>query len=219
MACARAVEAASTAPAARQRITARAPTTPPPLPLRTGERKLVATLRTGKRTPGFPEVFRPAGPSCCPAAHRRTPGVRHRELAPASRTRQNWRGMTRDVHPRILIVEDEKDIVQLLEFGLRQAGFETVSARDAGEAFARIREKAPDAVILDLMLPALPGTEVCRQPKSQAKTSALPVIMLTARTDEVDRVVGFELGADDYITKPFSVREVVLRVKAGLRRD
>jgi two-component system phosphate regulon response regulator PhoB len=126
--------------------------------------------------------------------------------------------MTRDVHPRILIVEDERDIVQLLEFGLRQAGFETVSARDAGEAFARIREKAPDAVILDLMLPDLPGTEVCRQLKSQAKTSALPVIMLTARTDEVDRVVGFELGADDYITKPFSVREVVLRVKAVLRR-
>jgi two-component system phosphate regulon response regulator PhoB len=126
--------------------------------------------------------------------------------------------MTRDVHPRILIVEDERDIVQLLEFGLRQAGFETVSARDAGEAFARLREKAPDAVILDLMLPDLPGTEVCRQLKSQAKTSALPVIMLTARTDEVDRVVGFELGADDYITKPFSVREVVLRVKAVLRR-
>jgi two-component system, OmpR family, phosphate regulon response regulator PhoB len=144
--------------------------------------------------------------------------VRHRELARASRTRQNWRGMTRDVHPRILIVEDERDIVQLLEFGLRQAGFETVSARDAGEAFARLREKAPDAVILDLMLPDLPGTEVCRQLKSQAKTSALPVIMLTARTDEVDRVVGFELGADDYITKPFSVREVVLRVKAVLRR-
>jgi two-component system phosphate regulon response regulator PhoB len=126
--------------------------------------------------------------------------------------------MTRDMHPRILIVEDERDIVQLLEFGLRQAGFETVSARDAGEAFTRIREKAPDAVILDLMLPDLPGTEVCRQLKGQAKTSALPVIMLTARTDEVDRVVGFELGADDYITKPFSVREVVLRVKAVLRR-
>ncbi len=126
--------------------------------------------------------------------------------------------MTRDVHPRILIVEDEKDIVQVLEFGLRQAGFEPVSAKDAAEAFARVRERAPDAVILDLMLPDLPGTEVCRQLKSSAKTAALPVIMLTARSDEVDRVVGFELGADDYITKPFSVREVVLRVKAVLRR-
>jgi len=126
--------------------------------------------------------------------------------------------MTRDVRPRILIVEDEKDIVQVLEFGLRQAGFETVAARDAGEAFARIRERAPGAVLLDLMLPDLSGTEICRQLKSNPKTAALPVIMLTARGDEVDRVVGFELGADDYITKPFSVREVVLRVKAVLRR-
>ena len=126
--------------------------------------------------------------------------------------------MTRDVRPRILIVEDEKDIVQVLEFGLRQAGFETVAARDASEAFARIRERAPEAVLLDLMLPDLPGTEICRQLKSNPKTATLPVIMLTARGDEVDRVVGFELGADDYITKPFSVREVVLRVKAILRR-
>jgi two-component system, OmpR family, phosphate regulon response regulator PhoB len=126
--------------------------------------------------------------------------------------------MTRDVHPRILIVEDEKDIVQVLEFALRQAGFETVAARDAAEAFARIREKAPDAVILDLMLPDLPGSEICRQLKAAPKTASVPVIMLTARSDEVDRVVGFELGADDYITKPFSVREVVLRVKAILRR-
>jgi len=124
----------------------------------------------------------------------------------------------RDVHPRILIVEDEKDIVQVLEFALKQAGFETVSARDAGEALARIREKAPDAVILDLMLPDMPGTEICRQLKAAPRTAAVPVIMLTARGDEVDRVVGFELGADDYITKPFSVREVVLRVRAILRR-
>src|SRR3954466_7352358 len=126
--------------------------------------------------------------------------------------------MTRDVRPRILIVEDEKDIVQVLDFGLRQAGFETVAARDASEAFARIRERAPEAVLLDLMLPDLSGTEICRQLKSNPKTATLPVIMLTARGDEVDRVVGFELGADDYITKPFSVREVVLRVKAILRR-
>ena len=128
------------------------------------------------------------------------------------------RRMTREVHPRILIVEDEKDIVQVLDYALRQAGFETVTARDAGEAFARIREKAPDVVILDLMLPDIPGTEIARQLKGNARTAAVPVIMLTARAEEVDRVVGFELGADDYITKPFSVREVVLRVKAVLRR-
>ncbi|HET7789143.1 MAG TPA: response regulator [Myxococcales bacterium] len=126
--------------------------------------------------------------------------------------------MTRDVHPRILIVEDEKDIVQVLEFALRQAGFDPVASRDATEAFARIRERPPDAVLLDLMLPGLPGTEICRQLKSNPKTAAVPVIMLTARGDELDRVVGFELGADDYITKPFSVREVVLRLKAVLRR-
>ena len=126
--------------------------------------------------------------------------------------------MTREVHPRILIVEDEKDIVQVLEYALRQAGFDTVAARDGAEAFARVRERTPDAVILDLMLPDLAGTEICRQLKSNPRTAAAPVIMLTARSEEVDRVVGFELGADDYITKPFSVREVVLRVKAVLRR-
>jgi two-component system phosphate regulon response regulator PhoB len=127
--------------------------------------------------------------------------------------------MTPDARQRILIVEDERDIVQVLEFALKQAGFETVAAGDAAQAFARIREKPPDLVVLDLMLPDLPGTEICRQLKSNAKTAALPVIMLTARGDEVDRVVGFELGADDYITKPFSVREVVLRIKAILRRN
>jgi two-component system phosphate regulon response regulator PhoB len=120
---------------------------------------------------------------------------------------------------RILIVDDERDIVQVLEFALKQAGFETVTAGDAGQALSRVREAQPDLVILDLMLPDMPGTEVCRQLKSSPRTAGVPVIMLTARGDEVDRVVGFELGADDYITKPFSVREVVLRVKAILRRN
>jgi two-component system, OmpR family, phosphate regulon response regulator PhoB len=127
--------------------------------------------------------------------------------------------MSRPVRQRILIVDDERDIVQVLEFGLKQAGFDTVAAGDAAQALARVRETQPDLVVLDLMLPDLPGTEVCRQFKSSARTCALPVIMLTARGDEVDKVVGFELGADDYITKPFSVREVVLRVKAILRRN
>ncbi len=127
--------------------------------------------------------------------------------------------MTRTVRQRILIVDDERDIVSVLDFALKQAGFDIVTAGDAASALARVRETQPDLVILDLMLPDLPGTEVCRQLKSSTRTSALPVIMLTARSDEVDRVVGFELGADDYITKPFSVREVVLRVKAILRRN
>ena len=127
--------------------------------------------------------------------------------------------MTRASRQRILIVDDERDIVQVLEFALQQAGFETVAAQDAAGALARVRERQPDLILLDLMLPDLPGTEVFRQLKSVAKTAALPVVMLTARGEEMDRVVGFELGADDYITKPFSVREVVLRVKAILRRN
>jgi two-component system phosphate regulon response regulator PhoB len=122
------------------------------------------------------------------------------------------------MRPRVLVVDDEPDIVRVLDFALKQAGFEVESAADGSTALQRVRERPPEAVLLDLMLPDLPGTEVCRQLKSSNKTSQIPVIMLTARGDEVDRVVGFELGADDYIVKPFSVREVVLRVRAVLRR-
>jgi two-component system phosphate regulon response regulator PhoB len=120
--------------------------------------------------------------------------------------------------PNVLIVDDERDLVHVLEFNLRQAGYETTSAYDGEEALAKVRQKTPDLVILDLMLPDVPGTEVCRQLKSNPRTKAVPVIMLTARGEEVDRVVGFELGADDFVTKPFSVRELVLRIKAVLRR-
>ncbi|HEY2028564.1 MAG TPA: response regulator [Myxococcales bacterium] len=122
------------------------------------------------------------------------------------------------MRPRVLLIDDEPDIVRVLDFALQQAGFDVDSAPDAATGLLRIREQQPDAVLLDLMLPDLSGTEVCRQLKSSPKTRSLPVIMLTARGDEVDRVVGFELGADDYIVKPFSVREVVLRVRAVLRR-
>src|SRR5712691_11556565 len=118
----------------------------------------------------------------------------------------------------ILIVEDEKDLVDLMQFNLRQAGFETVSARDGEEALALARNRTPDLVLLDLMLPGVPGTEVCRQLQSSPRTKNVPVIMVTARGEEVDRVVGFELGADDFVTKPFSVRELVLRARAVLRR-
>src|SRR5713226_7100030 len=118
----------------------------------------------------------------------------------------------------ILIVEDEKDLVDLMQFNLRQAGFETVSARDGEEALALARNRTPDLVLLDLMLPGVPGTEVCRQLKSSPRTKNVPVIMVTAKGEEVDRVVGFELGADDYVTKPFSVGELVLHYRAVLRR-
>jgi two-component system, OmpR family, phosphate regulon response regulator PhoB len=120
--------------------------------------------------------------------------------------------------PQVLIVDDERDLVRLLEFNLRQAGFETVSAHGGEEALQRVRQRIPDLVVLDLMLPDVPGTEVCRQLKASPRTRHVPVLMLTARTDEVDRVVGFELGADDFVTKPFSVRELVLRIRAILRR-
>jgi two-component system, OmpR family, phosphate regulon response regulator PhoB len=122
------------------------------------------------------------------------------------------------MRPRVLVVDDEPDIVRVLDFALRQAGFEVDCAADAATALQRVRERPPEAVLLDVMLPDLPGTDVCRQLKSLARTARIPVIMLTARGEEVDRVVGFELGADDYIVKPFSVREVVLRLRAVLRR-
>jgi two-component system phosphate regulon response regulator PhoB len=118
----------------------------------------------------------------------------------------------------VLIVEDERDLLSLLDFNLRQAGHETLLAATGEEALAHVRRRVPDLVVLDLMLPDLPGTEICRRIKSSDRTRHIPVVMLTARGEEVDRVVGFELGADDYVVKPFSVRELVLRLQAVLRR-
>ncbi len=118
----------------------------------------------------------------------------------------------------ILLVDDERDLLSLLDFNLRAAGFETLLATTGEQALAHLRRRIPDIVLLDLMLPDVPGTEVCRQLKSDPRTRHVPVVMLTAKGEEVDRVVGFELGADDYVTKPFSVRELVLRLKAVLRR-
>jgi two-component system phosphate regulon response regulator PhoB len=120
--------------------------------------------------------------------------------------------------PLVLVVEDEKDLAELVLFNLEKAGYETLSARSGDEALTLTRTRTPDLVLLDLMLPGIPGTEVCRQLKSTARTRHVPVIMVTARSEEVDRVVGFELGADDFVTKPFSMRELVLRVRAVLRR-
>jgi two-component system phosphate regulon response regulator PhoB len=120
--------------------------------------------------------------------------------------------------PNVLVVDDEKDLVSLLDFNLRQAGFETALAYSGGQALQEAHRRVPDLVLLDLMLPDQSGTDVCRQLKGDSRTKGVPVIMLTARGEELDRVVGFELGADDYVVKPFSVRELVLRVKAVLRR-
>ncbi len=121
-------------------------------------------------------------------------------------------------HEKILIVEDEADILHLLEYHLRSAGYDVFTAGTGLEALTAARKHHPDLVLLDLMLPGLDGFEVCRELKRERQTSTIAVIMLTARGEEVDRVVGLELGADDYVTKPFSPRELVLRIKAVLRR-
>ncbi|HEX4381519.1 MAG TPA: response regulator transcription factor [Myxococcales bacterium] len=118
----------------------------------------------------------------------------------------------------ILVVEDEQDLVELLQFNLRAAGFDVQVAQNGADALIAASERTLDLVLLDLMLPDLPGTEVCRKLKASPRTRGIPVIMVTARGEEVDRVVGFELGADDFVTKPFSMRELLLRVKAVLRR-
>lgn len=118
----------------------------------------------------------------------------------------------------ILVVEDEKDILDLVEFNLSQAGFAVLRAGDGLEGLRLAREKLPDLVVLDLMLPSLEGQEVLRRLRRDDKTQGIPVIILTALSGSTDRIVGFEIGADDYLPKPFSPRELVLRVKAILRR-
>jgi two-component system phosphate regulon response regulator PhoB len=118
----------------------------------------------------------------------------------------------------ILVVEDEKDLQDLLLYNLRQAGHEPVVVGDGREALARIRTEAPDIVLLDLMLPDMSGSEVCRALKGDPATRDIPVVMVTAKGEEIDRVVGFELGADDYVVKPYSMRELLLRLQAIMRR-
>ena len=115
----------------------------------------------------------------------------------------------------ILVVDDERNIVELAQMYLEQAGYSVESARDGQEALTRARHMRPALVVLDLMLPVLDGWEVCRRLRAE---SDVPIIMLTARSDDVDRIVGLELGADDYVTKPFNPRELVARVGAVLRR-
>ena len=119
---------------------------------------------------------------------------------------------------RILVVEDEHDLAELVAFNLRQSGHDVVVAHEGETALLEIQHHRPDLVLLDVMLPDLSGVEVCRRLRRNKETVRLPVIMLTAKSEEVDRVVGFEVGADDYVTKPFSPRELVLRVEAILRR-
>jgi two-component system phosphate regulon response regulator PhoB len=119
--------------------------------------------------------------------------------------------------PKILVVDDEPDAVELLEVNLKGAGYDVATASDGEEALKKARSLLPSLIILDLMLPEVDGMEVCKILRRDQRTSAIPIIMLTAKAAEIDRVLGLELGADDYVTKPFSPRELVLRVKRLLR--
>jgi len=120
---------------------------------------------------------------------------------------------------KILVVDDEPDIVELISYNLKKEGFEVSSALDGNEALVRIKKADFDFLILDLMLPGVQGMELCRILRNNPATRHIPVIMLTAKAEEVDRIIGLETGADDYITKPFSPRELVARVRAVLRRS
>lgn len=121
--------------------------------------------------------------------------------------------------PKILIVDDEEHIVELIRFNLEREGFEVIASGDGDAALKKVFLDQPDLVILDLMLPGQDGLSVCRTLRSDPNSRGIPVIILSARTEEIDRVLGLEMGADDYVTKPFSPRELVARVKARLRRD
>ncbi|PIQ83022.1 MAG: DNA-binding response regulator [Candidatus Omnitrophica bacterium CG11_big_fil_rev_8_21_14_0_20_64_10] len=119
---------------------------------------------------------------------------------------------------KILVVEDEKNIVKVVTYALQREGYRVEVAVTGAEALTKVRQGMPDLVLLDLMLPEIDGLEVCRQVRGDARTSGIPIIMLTAKSEEADRVIGLEMGADDYLTKPFSARELTARVKAVLRR-
>lgn len=121
-------------------------------------------------------------------------------------------------HKKVLIVEDEQDILQLVKHYLEKEGFRPITAISGLDALKKVKEEKPDLVVLDLMLPEMDGLEVCKRLRSMPSTAMLPILMLTAKAEESDTIVGLELGADDYVTKPFSPKALVARVKALLRR-
>ena len=119
----------------------------------------------------------------------------------------------------ILIIEDERALVDVLTYNLKKEGFEVVSAYDGQDGLRRAQTSLPDLVLMDLMLPVIEGLEVCRQLRSGPRTKEIPILMLTARGEEVDEIVGFQMGADDYVTKPFKMKPLIQRIKALLRRN
>ena len=128
------------------------------------------------------------------------------------------RAMLWVVKPKILVVDDEPEAVELLEFNLKQAGYVVSTAGDGADALKRARSQTPDMIVLDVMLPEMDGFEICKSLRLDSATAKIPIIMLTAKAAEIDRVLGLELGADDYLTKPFSPRELLLRIKKILGR-
>ena len=122
------------------------------------------------------------------------------------------------MRPKILVVDDEPEAVELVEFNLKQAGFEVITASDGAEALRKAHSALPTLVVLDLMLPEVDGLEVCKMLRRDPATASIPIVMVTAKAAEIDRILGLELGADDYITKPFSPRELVLRIKRIVQR-
>ena len=120
--------------------------------------------------------------------------------------------------PKILVIDDEPDAIELVAFNLKNAGFDVVTATDGAEALRKARSTQPSLVVLDLMLPEIDGLEVCKLLRRDPLTAAIPILMLTAKASEVDRILGLELGAEDYVTKPFSPRELVLRIRKILDR-
>ena len=119
---------------------------------------------------------------------------------------------------RILVVDDEPDAIELIRFNMKASGYEVLTAEDGEEALAKARKFSPDMILLDVMLPEIDGLEVCKILRRDPATASLPIIMLTAKASEIDRVLGLEFGADDYVTKPFSPRELMLRVRNLLKR-
>jgi DNA-binding response OmpR family regulator len=126
--------------------------------------------------------------------------------------------MQNAVKPRILVVDDEPEAVELVEFNLKQSGYAVLTAADGAEALKKARARTPDLIVLDVMLPEMNGFEICKTLRLEPSTSKIPILMLTAKAAEIDRVLGLELGAEDYLTKPFSPRELLLRIKKILAR-
>jgi len=119
---------------------------------------------------------------------------------------------------KVLIIDDEPDLIRLLSYNLSAQGYEPLAAKDGETGLAQAQRHLPDLIVLDVMMPGMDGWEVCKALRRDTRTAAIPILMLTARADEADKVVGLELGADDYLTKPFGLRELLARIKALLRR-